>query len=233
VQIIETSDLGVRAAILRMRRPDIQSEFILFPMLHLASPDFYSAIQTRLRECDLILVEGVNTIQVQLLTLAYRTPSRSKHLGLVTQGEGLDLSPFLDRLIHADLTAGEFERGWREVPLYLRLVLLCFAPLYGLYLRYFGTRDLIARYAEFNDLPSRDEVLSYDRDFDQLQHALLGQRDARLTLTIERVIQELGPAPKTVGILFGAEHMRAVIRYLTEKQGYHAASAEWLTVFEF
>jgi hypothetical protein len=233
VQIIETSDLGVRAAILRLRRPDGLVEFLLFPMFHAASSDFYAAIQTRLRECDLILVEGIDAPQGRILTLAYRIMVKSKRLGLVAQGDALDLRPFRDRLVHADLNSGEFERGWRRMPFYLRLLMLSIAPLYGLYLYFFGTRDLIARYAEFNDLPSREEVLMYDRDFDQLQKALTGQRDARLIQTIKRLVEEPDQKPKTVGILFGARHMRAVIGYLCERQGYHAADAEWVTVFEF
>jgi hypothetical protein len=233
VQIIETSDLGVRAAILRLRQPISQLEFLLFPMLHVASPDFYTAIQTHLGACNLILFEGIDAPQAQILTLAYRPMAKSGRLGLVAQGNALDLRPFRDRLVHADLDSQEFQRGWHQVPFYLRFLVLGFVPLYGLYMYLFGTRDLIARYAEFNDLPSRDEVLMYDRDFDRLDHALVGQRDARLVETVKQLARESGPEPKTVGILFGAQHMRAVIRYLTEVQGYHVADAEWTTVFEW
>jgi len=202
-------------------------------MLHAASPDFYVAIQTRLRECDLILVEGIDAPQARILTLAYRTVVKSKRFSLVAQGNSCDLSPFRDWLVPADLNSGEFERGWRQVPFYLRLLMLGLAPLYGLYLYFFGTRDMMTRYAEFNHLPSREEVLMYDRDFDQLNHALIGQRDARLIQTIKQLVQEPVQKPKTIGILFGAQHMHAVIRYLSEREGYHATDAEWVTVFEF
>jgi hypothetical protein len=233
VQIIETSDLGVRAAILRVRRLEGRAEFLLFPMLHAASADFDKGTKTRLRECDPILVEGIDATQARILTLAYRIMVKSKRLGMVAQGDALDLSPFRDRIVHADLNSGEFDRGWRQVPFYLRFLILGGAPLYGVYLYFFGTRALIARYAEFNDLPSRNEVLMYDRDFDQFDHALTGQRDARLIQTIKQLVREPGEQPKTVGILFGAQHMRAVIRYLPERLGYHVADAGWITVIEF
>jgi hypothetical protein len=233
VQIIETSDLGVRAAVLRMRQPGINVEFLLIPMIHVAAPRFYSAVQARLTECDSILVEGVNSRYGGILTLSYRTIPFARRLGLVYQGDALDLRPSRDRLVHADLDRAEFEKGWRQVPLHLRLLLLVLAPLVGLYMLFFGTRDLIAHCAEFNDLPSRDEVLMYDRDVDAIEDALTGQRDARLVETIKRMCNEAADKPTTVGILFGAQHMRAVIRYLTERQNYQVAKAERITVFEY
>lgn len=233
MQIIETSDLGVRAAILHLRRPHHPVEFVLFPMLHAGSADFYAEVQQRLEGCDLILVEGVGGSTAQLLTLAYRQMARSKRLDLVTQSDALHLGPDRSRVIHADLSAEEFARGWRQVPLALRLLLLVVAPLYGLYLSVFGTRDLIARYAEFNDLPSRDEVLRYDPAFAKLEEALTGQRDARVIQTIDEVLRGADGTKKLVGILFGARHLRAIIRYLTENHGYVVANAEWVTVFVF
>jgi hypothetical protein len=233
VQIIEASDLGVRAAVLRMRQTSSRVEFLLIPMIHVAAPSFYSAVQAKLGECDSILVEGVDSPQAGILTLSYRTIPYAGRMGLVYQGDALDLRPFRDRLMHADLDRAEFEKGWRRVPFFLRLQMLVLAPFVGLYMLFFGTRDLIAQYAEFNDLPSRDEVLMYDREVDAIEDALTGQRDARLVETIKRMCNEPAGKPATVGVLFGAQHMRAVIRYLTENQNYQVAKAEWITVFEY
>jgi hypothetical protein len=202
-------------------------------MIHVAAPSFYSAVQAKLGECDTILVEGVNSPPAGILTLSYRTIPFASRLGLVYQGDALDLRPFRDRLVHADLDRGEFERGWRKVPFFLRLQMLVLSPLVGLYLFLFGTRDLIARYSEFNDRPSRDEVLLYDRNVEKIEGVLTDQRDVRLVETIKGICNESADTMTTVGILFGAQHMRVVIHYLTEKRSYQVAKAEWLTVFEY
>ncbi|WP_235437560.1 hypothetical protein [Micromonospora sp. RV43] len=73
MQIIEHSVLGTRSAVLRLRRPGSRLEFLVFPMLHVASPALYAAVTKRLRECDLLVVEGVSGRSAvgSALTLTY------------------------------------------------------------------------------------------------------------------------------------------------------------------
>ena len=78
-----------------------------------------------------------------LLTLSYRFFAENPRLGLVLQST-MDLDHMDGRLIHADVTGDAFERRWRRLDTWLRFVILSVAPLYGLYLRHFGTRAGIA-----------------------------------------------------------------------------------------
>ena len=117
MQIVETSDMGVRAAILHLRHPERPVDFRLFPMLHLGSPSYYQTVQRKLESCEVVVYEGVDSGLTRLLTLSYRMPARSKRLELVTQDEGLDLTGLRDRLLHGDVDARELEHAWARVPL--------------------------------------------------------------------------------------------------------------------
>lgn len=74
MQIIEVTGYAVRSAVITMRRTGTPLEFVIFPMLHVASPTFYSQIRVRLKECDLVVAEGIRgrSVGVSALTLAYR-----------------------------------------------------------------------------------------------------------------------------------------------------------------
>lgn len=129
----------------------------------------------------------------------------------------------------ADLTREEFERQWRGVPLWLRLAAWIAAPLIGLRLRWFGSRDQLARRAEVEDSLSSEEILSWDPSIAALRHSIVHARDERL---IELLGQEIDCAVpgQRLAVVFGAAHMRAVIREL-DGRGFRAADAAWQTVF--
>jgi hypothetical protein len=231
VQFVEVSDLGVRVAIHRLRRANDPVEFVLFPMLHVGAAEFYADVQRRLEQCDVILFEGVRGLHASLLTATYRMLPKAKRLGLVAQ-EGMDLRPLAPKLVHSDISGQEFEYGWRHLSLGLRLLLYLIIPIYAAYMYFFGTREVLASYADFDDLPSREEVLAYDERFEPLDDLLLRARDGLLLQRIEEQRRPDGMESKVVGILFGAAHMRAVTAYLLRKLRYQVADAEWLTVFD-
>jgi hypothetical protein len=201
-------------------------------MLHVGSRAYYAEIRKRLVACDSILIEGVRSPRATFLTLAYRVLAKVRRLDLVTQ-ESLELWALRAKLVGTDISGEEFDTGWHALPLWTRLLNYIAVPCYALYLILFGTRALIAQYAEFNDLPSREEVLASGMGVDELDDLLVKQRDERLLQWIA-AFEEAGGTPGTVvGVLYGAAHMRAVTRYLLGQRRYHVAEAEWVTVFTF
>ena len=63
----------------------------------------------------------------------------------------------------------------------------------------------------------------------ELTEAILNSRDGRL---LDRPREELSAEPATrIAIVYGAGHMRAVVRELTGRQGYMTGASDWLTVF--
>jgi hypothetical protein len=228
VQLIEQTGFGVRSAMLTFARPGSVVRFVLFPTLHLGSPAFYRAVRRRLQECDAVVVEGVGGRTTSVITLAYRLGGWVHRGGLVDQGRGLDLAGLDGRIVRPDLTAAQFARGWRKISLRLRWLLLAAAPVFGVWLVIAGPGRALGRNLAIDDLPSREEEELSDA-VPGFNEAVLGARDRALCQELERLAA--GADPVTVGVCWGAAHMRAVIATVHTRLGYRIVSASWMTVF--
>jgi len=211
-------------------RPDTNVRFLLFPMVHLGAPSFYADVGKRLRDCDLILAEGVAGRRTSLITLSYRLAGKVRRFGLIEQGRGLRLRSLGVPLENVDATASQFGRSWRKAPQYVRLLLLVLAPLFGLWLIVSGSRSFIARDMEVNDLPDPDDAFIPDA-LAQVQDAVIHDRDKLLCTAIAREATSAASSMKTVAILWGAGHMPAVVHFLMGPLRYRVLAAEWVTVF--
>jgi hypothetical protein len=198
-------------------------------MIHVADSAFYEEIAQRLDGCDLVLCEGVKSPTASLLTLSYRFCDKNPRLGLVSQ-KTMKLDHLEGRLIHADVSAERFERRWSKLATWLRVILPLVAPLYGLYLRYFGTRADIARGLGMGLRKSRRDILAGE-EYEKVMDVLLDWRDRRLLDVIDRTRLENKNKGISIAVLYGAKHMKAVIRHLTGNLGYRITKAEWVTVF--
>jgi len=231
VQIIESSALGVRAAIYRLGHPDSKLEFELFPMVHIGEQQFYDAVRSRLNECDMVLFEGVSSARGRILALSYSLIARRKRLGLVCQSEALPRSAIESKMIHADVSAPEFARYWLRVPLWQRLFFYIAAPLRGAYDYLTATRESVARRCGTDDLQSRDDVL-LDEDLEEIRDALRMRRDGHLLSCVLKCHDENMREQKRAAVLYGAAHIPPVLRLLQDRLGYRVNQADWLTVFE-
>ena len=113
-----------------------------------------------------------------------------------------------------DMEGCAFDERWSSLPLILKAQIFFLMPVYVIYLFLFGTRETIAENIALEDLPSSQEILFQDDDFDKLDALLIDERDRRLIHNIESLHQTNGKDKKTVGILYGAMHMRNVIGFL-------------------
>ena len=230
MQFLEATDLGVRSAVYRLARSANATEFALFPMVHVGSPAYYEEVARRLKECGLILVEGVRSPRVAVLTSWYMVIERTPRFGLVTQRHLSRVIPG-DKAVNADMAGAAFEAGWGRIPLKERLMLYSLLPLLALYLRLFGTKEMLARHLTFDDLPSREEVLRVGEGFDAFDDLVMDQRDVILIDRIKSLVDERPSESRRVGIVYGAHHMRSVTRLLVGTLRYRVAGAEWITVF--
>jgi hypothetical protein len=232
MQFIEKNDLNVRSAIYRLKKEDDGLEFILFPMIHVGSKEFYDEVSQRLEECDLILAEGVNSGKVSLLTLSYRIVKKIRRMDLVTQTEGMNVSSFREKIINTDMEGRAFDEHWSSLALALKAQIFFLMPVYVVYLFLFGTRETIAETIALEDLPSTEEILFQDEDFEKLDSLLVGERDRNLIRHIENLHQANHKDKKRVGVVYGAMHMRNITSFLLHKLKYKIAKAEWVTVFD-
>jgi hypothetical protein len=229
MQILETSSLGLRSARLVFRKIDSAVSVTLFPMVHVGEKRFYREAFDEAFSHDVVLVEGVRSAVTRNLTRSYRWIDLER-LELVLQPKTPPQAAIAARIITADLTTAEFERQWRMVPMRYRALFLVLAPLYGIYLRLIGSRETIAKRQALEDLASAEESLNWDPAFEGVENAILHARDARLIECLRAELDDKSDARKRIAIVYGARHMRAVLRELTG-QGFVCAEARWNNVF--
>lgn len=229
MQFIEKNSFNVRSAVYHLKK-DGAPEFFLFPMIHVGSQEFYDEIARRLAACDLILAEGVTSKRGNLLRLSYSIVKRIKRMDLVTQHDALNTTAFREKIINADMAGNVFDTRWSSLPLSLRVQLFLLVPLYILSLLLFGTRQTLAENIALDDLPSTEEILLKDESFEGLDSLLIDERDRTLLGNIKRVYESGGN--KTIGVIYGAMHMRNAVNFLLRDLKYRVAKAEWVTVFD-
>lgn len=231
MQFIEKNSFNVRSAIYHLKRDGSSLEFFLFPMIHVGSQQFYNEVRQRLAACDLILAEGVASKRASLMTLSYRIVKKIKRMDLVTQQDGLELSGLRDRIVNTDMTGQAFDARWSSLPLILRAQLFLFIPVYVVYLMLVGTRETLAENIALEDLPSEEEVVR-DDSFEELYSLIGDERDRTLLANIKELHDSHGKDKRIVGVVYGAMHMRNVMKFLLGSLNYRISKAEWVTVFD-
>jgi hypothetical protein len=178
VPFIESNVFGVRATLYSLVRPDGAPRFLLFPMIHIGSAEFYSQVHKRVDACDVILFDN-----------------------------------------------------WSQIPAHIRFAILLIAPMYGGYHFLTATKESIGKKMKSEDLESADEIMRADFA-PGLDKAIMTSRDAKHIASIDSIVNS--PATSaTVGIVYGAGHMKAVTAALMEKHHYRVNGSEWLTVFDY
>src|SRR5215208_6227131 len=164
---------------------------------------------TRLAGCQLIVAEGgrgtERTAGGRALCLSYRLAGRARRWGLVTQC--LTLTELGVPVVRPDMDAARFRRGWRRLPVLVRLWAWVLVPAFGMGLLVSGSREFLARrLGSQEDLPTREEELGYGR-FDAFQELLVEDRDALLVRALEAIHQQWSQEPISVAVVYGAGHM--------------------------
>ncbi len=231
MQLIEKNSFNVRAVVYRLKKDGSDLEFLIFPMIHVGSTEFYDEVSRRLASCDLILAEGVKSRRVNLLTLSYRIVKHIRRMDLVTQRDAMRMEGFGAKILKTDMHGAAFDERWSSLPLSLRAQLLVLMPIYVVYLFLFGTRETLAESIALDDLPSSDEILSEHEDFEPLNTLIVEERDRILLEHVTR-LEDAQNGARQIGIVYGAHHMRTTMRFLMQEMDYRIAKAEWVKVFD-
>jgi len=232
MQFIEKNSFNVRAAVYSLKQDATALEFIIFPMIHVGSREFYQEISRRLATCDLLLVEGVKSRKAAILTLSYRVVKKIRRMDLITQSEGIRVAEFRKEILNVDMEENAFDERWSSLPLTLRAQLFIVVPMFVLYLFLFGTRETLAEHLALDDLPTSEEVLMEGEGLNRLDSLVVDERDRKLIEHITRVNSERSQTSQRIGIVYGAFHMRRVMPFLIEELNYRVVKAEWVKVFD-
>ena len=247
MQIIEHSIVGVRSAVTRLRRRGTKLEFVVFPMLHVAMPSFYHEVAERLRQCDLLVVEGFisespddggegrdgkggagsggGSLAVSALTATYRAIAANRDSGLVA--DTIAYGDLGVPVITPDLTMREVGEGVQELPLKTRLAIWGATPLTAVMNYFNGRQRLLTRTIEIDDLPSAAEELESD-DAAAFRELFIGRRDERVLTALADLVETRSDEELRVAVVYGGAHIPGIVHGLC-RLGYRPIDAEWLT----
>lgn len=232
MQLIEVSMTGARSAVITLQAPQTPMRITLFPMTHLGTADYYQSVTARLAGSHLIIAEGISgrTAARDALTLAYRLPAHSRRLALTVQV--IDYASLGIPVICPDITAPQFRKRWRSLPLLQRLTVWTLTPAFAAAFTLLGTRRTLSRYLATDDLPTHLEEQARQAA-SNLTELILDHRDALLMDCLASVHQARKTEDIDVAVVYGAGHMPALTRQLLRRYGYRPHTAEWLTIFDF
>jgi hypothetical protein len=228
VQILEASMLGLRTARLVFRSRTLPDTVTLYPMVHVGEEAFYRESYAEAFEHDVALVEGVRSPVGRHLTRSYRWIELAR-LGLVLQPKAPPPETVRARIVRADLSTDEFHREWRKVSVAMRALCYLFAPLIGLHRRSFASRERLIRKQSLEDRRSAEEILNWSPRFEPFTHSILHARDQRLIECLGAELEGCAGQGKRIAIIYGAMHMRAVLRELG-RRGFYCVEASWRTI---
>ena len=116
------------------------------------------------------------------------------------------------------------------MPAWLRAFIFVAVPLFALHGRWFASRESLAKGLVMDDMLSFDEMLRFNPETMAMTRVILGCRDAKLLRTLDEQLDSHGGSSLRIAVVYGAAHMRAVIRHLG-RRGYVTEGGGWLRVF--
>jgi hypothetical protein len=197
-------------------------------MIHIGEKRYYEDIAERAGRCDLLFVEGVPSVWARIATRSYAL--LACRLGLVTQRE-LNLKALGAKLVNADMSGEEFARAYSRLPLLAKAILPVLLPVYSIYFAFTGTRAQLAKQLETTDLLQREQILEATDATEALETLVVSRRDRAFFKRLQAFFEESRGKPLTVGIIYGASHMPAIFRFLSERLSYQVTSSSWALVF--
>ena len=227
MQFVESSLLGVRSARLAFESPTSPVRVTLFPMVHVGQSEFYDATYADAQTHDVVFLEGVRSPITTRITRSYRWLVGSRAMiGLIVQPR-FPVTETGARIVQADLTTDEFEAGWRKVAFWIRAAFYVLAPIIGLQRRWLYTQKMLAKNMNCDDQPTLAELVALSPESGALTQAILHSRDDRLIECLRAELDASPPKPLSLAIIYGAAHMRAVVRELTTERDFAVSSADW------
>jgi len=223
MQYIESSVIGVRSAVITLKRRTTPLRFVLFPMVHVAEPAFYATVEARAGKCDLIVAEGMPSGYAP----AQEWMSKIRLDHLVDQMTGLDLER-TGVPVQWEEAPPSPARSGRE-----QAVGALTDAAAAVVLRALG------RYGSPLGSPSLDQADEHDDRWDRraagrleriVQDRVLDARDSVLVRALGAIHRERYTEQANIAVVYGAAHVPAVVDYLTETFKYYVEKAEWLTV---
>ncbi|MEK6482551.1 hypothetical protein WJR50_33795 [Catalinimonas sp. 4WD22] len=226
MQIIDSNDFNLRTAAYLLKNQDL--EFLIIPVLHIGSTEFYQEVIAELNKCDLILYEGVGLKKLEGFKHAYR--QFASRLGLVYQGDEINTKKFGSKLIHADFNREIAEQEWKKIPVISRLLFRTLYPIGLFFLSHYYTKSSLAKsYRQKHELDDQFWFMTHGKA-NSVENFINIKREKTIFNAIDQQIDEASKEIR-IGVIYGAGHMKKVLNYLMDTYSFKIVDSWFLTVF--
>lgn len=244
MKFLESTNFFVRTVIFDFvnRKEEIKLKFKLVPMIHIGTREYYDKVLDSIKKCDEIFYEGIRIvdqkqplhkrINLRNLELTYKQYKIvADKLGLVTQNGNFDLSKLGKKLTHADFDLESVEESWNELNLTERIKLNLIKPLRFFIYHQGLSREILAKHYMTS---SEEAYLAYgpiEDDKGTATNFLMNEREQIIFKNVRARIESESNLDKTIGIVYGAGHMKSIARYLIDHHDYVPRNGEFVKVF--
>lgn len=232
MNVIEATDFYLRVIKLDFvsRDSEIQLRFRIVPVCHIGSEKFYKGVFDQLNACDEVIFEGLAYKKATRITRYYANMARK--LDLVLQREALCMRNLKPKLIHADFDRHKGAEEWEKLRFTEKVKFRYIYPARMLW----RSREMTRRKLVKEFMASSEEAwLAYgplENEPGSMWNYIIAARDEVLLNVVKNKIKKDGRENKRVGIVYGAAHMKPVIRLLIDQFKYVPEHPEFLEVFE-
>lgn len=226
MKYLKTDNGQLYSSIVTFEKPGSNVRFKLFPVVHVGRREYYELAYKKLNENDYVLYEGFGeATRSEKKQGTYR--SSAQKMGLVSQDEAINYRRLPAKWIRADLKGEAAKQAVDDLMFHEKFFLknlgILNAAAVGLFSVAFANRRALAELlAQFQNAPMTMPL------FERLSWMITGQREKVIYRKIGQFAATQWDQPITVAIFYGAGHMAALTKHLTETLGYQESSTEWI-----
>jgi len=227
MQITDSNDFNLRTAVYLLQKE--QREFLLIPVFHVGSKQFYQEVTTELDKCDVILYEGIDFKKLKAFGKAYRI--FAKRLGLCFQKDAINMSNYRSKLVRADFDNESAKREWSKIPLISRWLFKITFPIGLIILSYGETKKSFAKCFRNRDFYDRQLWFMKNGKKNSVENFIMEKRNQVIIQKIDEQINLPVSIGKRIGVIYGAAHMKSAIAHLLRNRQFKLKDSWFLTVF--
>lgn len=226
MQIVDSNDFNLRTAVYLFERGNV--EFLLIPMLHVGSKEFYREVSQQLEKCDSIIYEGIGLKRFGAVWNSYRRFAR--RLNLCYQNDELDIKRFQSKLIHADYAGEVAEKEWKKIPLIGRILFKISYPIGLTLLSLREDRKSFAKtFRKHEEIDDQFWFMKIGKS-NSVSKFITEKRNKVIKQKIDEQLLDVSKDDWRIGVIYGAAHMPEIVHYLMNYHKFIVKDSWFLTV---
>ena len=218
------------------RDEDIKLKFRLAPMIHIGSEEYYQTVFELIKDCDEIFYESIKYSKSPSSTFRFNLTFNQQKiiankLGLVTQ-KALNLRKLKDKLTHVDYDTNKVEEAWKGLRFKEKIKLSIIDPFENFIYRQGITREIVAKSLMTAAEEYRIAFAPREDKEGTVRNLIMNKREQIIFEKIRTRMETEANQDKTIGIIYGAGHMKSIARYIIDNYNYRPRNGQFMKVFD-